>query len=141
MGSFLSILQSGGSGSGGAGGGFAGKYISAAAVAGANNNFNPGGAPAWPGTAAAPYGRLDLTGAAGDFNISGLVAGRDGQELIIRNTTAHNCTLNDQNAGSTAANRFAIGDGTGANDTILPPGVSITACYYGGTVNRWVVQA
>jgi hypothetical protein len=121
---------------GGGGGGFTGAYISTAVAAGANNNVNPGGAPAWPGTLSAPYGQLDLTGAAGDFNLTGLLAGLNLQQVVIRNATNFNGTLNDQNAGSLAANRFAIG---GAGDTLLPAGVSILAVYYAGSINRWVI--
>lgn len=119
-------------------GGFVGAYTTAVVAAGANNNILPVGA-GWPGTVLAPYGRVDFTGAVAAWNITGLVAGLDGQIAVFRNATNFNGTFNDQNAGSVAANRFAIGDGTGLNDTIFTPGMSLTAYYYAGTINRWIL--
>lgn len=124
------VFNTGGSSSGGL---FVGAYISAAAAPGANNDFNPGGAPAWPGTLAAPYGRLDITCSAA-WNLTGLVAGLDGQLVILRNASAFNGTLNNLNGGSTAANQF-----TNSFDQFLAPGASQEIVYYAGAVNKWVV--
>ena len=118
------------------GGGFVGAYIEAALAAGANANFNPGGVPAWPGTHAHPYGRLDLDTSAGDATLSGLVAGLDGQIMIVRNVGPHDLQLQDRNAGSLAANQFCIGPG----DLDLIFDQSVAMVYYAGTVNQWVVQ-
>lgn len=120
--------------------GFVGAYTTAVVVAGPNDNVLPAGL-GWPGTLANPYGRVDFTGALADFNVTGLVAALDGQILILRNATNFIMTLNDQNAGSLAANQFAIGDGTGVNDMIIPPGISVSAEYYAGAINKLVVNS
>lgn len=137
---FFGSVTSTGSSSTTSGVGFVGAYTTATVAAGANNNVLPNGA-GWPGTLANPYGRVDFTGALADFNVTGLVAALDGQILILRNITNFIMTLNDQNAGSLAANRLAIGDGTGANDLIIPPGISVSAEYYAGTINRLVINS
>ncbi len=106
-----------------------GGYLAYVSAAGAQNNVNPGGG--FP----AAVGRLDVDTTAGDTNWTGLLAGSDGQIVIIRNSAgANNLTLNSENAGSTAANRF-----TGVGDFVLGAGVPIWAIYYGGSVNRWVM--
>lgn len=97
-----------------------------ASPTGASNDVNPTGFG--PGV-----GRLDVTLAAGVANWTGLAAGVDGQLLIISNQDATNSlTLNRENAGSAAANRFS-----GAADPVLAPGASARLMYYGGTINRW----
>lgn len=124
------------SSSGGGGGLFVGLYTTFAPVAGGNDNVVPVG-PGWPGTTAAPYGRLDLTGNPGaDFNLTGLLAGLDGQLIIVRNATAFNATLNSENAASLAANRF-----TNSFDVGILAGASQEIVYYGAStgINRWVV--
>lgn len=129
----ITINQSGGA----AGVGFVGAYIQAVPAAGANNDFNPGGAPPWPGTSGNPYGRLDLLPGA-SCNLTGLVAGLDGQIMIIRNAAAIgsgiNVTLNNLNGGSAAANQFSF-----VADMVMPPGDTVTAVYYAGSVNKWVL--
>lgn len=79
-------------------------------------------------------GRVDVTlGAGAATNFTGLTAGVDGQALLLCNTDAtFALTLNNQNAGSTAANRFA-----GSGDRVLAPGQTAYLMYYGGTINRW----
>lgn len=134
MGGFFGPSSSATSSSGG--GGLAGAALAANLSAGAHNDYTPGGSPAWPGTAAAPYGRLFLTLAA-DANLTGLVAGLDGQQVQIVNVSGGNLTLNDQNAGSAAANRFQTGPGGGV---ILGAGASIHMIYTAGSINRWVVS-
>ncbi len=103
----------------GTGGLFLGALIVAAPAGGANNNFNPGGSPAWPGTLLAPYGRLDLNPPA-DCSLTGLLAGLDGQLVYIRNISAFNITLDNLNAGSTAANQFSS-----PGDMMLTPRTAI----------------
>lgn len=109
---------------------FAGPYLSYASPAGANNNVSPGGG--WPA-----IGRLDVTLAAGNANWTGLVAGTiDGQSCLIANNDATNTlTLNASNGASGAANQFRY-----AGDLALPPGATVLAVYYAGTVNRWVLR-
>lgn len=62
----------------------------------------------------------------------------DGREIVIYNAGAFNAVLKDQNAASTAANRFDLG---GA-DITLQPKSSVTLRYRTqGTLNRWEVKA
>lgn len=104
------------------GGTNAGPSATAVLAAGANNNFNPGGG--WP----TGIGRLILNSSAGIANITGLVAGTDGQQIEIVNALAgaSQVTLNSQNAGSAAANRFVY-----VGDLVLSVNGSVRATYYG----------
>jgi hypothetical protein len=101
-----------------------GAYLTYASPAGARNNVNPGsGWPNAPGPV--PYSTLGVTLAAGNANWTGLLAGNDDQAVLIVNQDAANSlTLNNANAGSAAANRFAY-----AADLILPPGATAWAVY------------
>lgn len=110
-------------------GGVGRPYLSFASPAGAQNDVNPGGA--WP-----QIGRLDVTLAAGNASWNGLVAANDGDQVLIANVDAANTlTLNNQNAGSAAANRFRYG-----GNLALPPGFTVLAVYYGGSTTRWVLR-
>ncbi len=102
----------------------ASTFVSAA---GANNNVTPA-APAI-GT----INRLKVDTTAGAANFTGLVAGADGQLLWILNVGANALTLNNQNAGSTAANRFS-----GVDDFIIPANDSLLI-YYDTTIARWIM--
>lgn len=105
-------------------------YAAFASPAGANNDVVPGAG--WP----TGIGRLDVTLAAGVANWTGMVAGTDGQMVLLANADAANTlTLNNQNVGSAAANRFR-----GPGDLALPPGDTVLAVYYAGSVNRWVLR-
>jgi hypothetical protein len=97
-------------------------------AAGATNNLNPGGP--FP----VSIDRVDFDTTAGDANVTGLVAGQDGQRIIARNIGANNLTLNNEDAGSAAANRFS-----GASDLILTAGGAATLVYYAGSVAKWVL--
>jgi hypothetical protein len=122
----------------GGGGGGGGQLATAVLTAGENDNLNPGSG--WP----TGYGRLDLNAAAGVANLTGLLAGTDGQQVIIRNLpgSGNNITLNNQNAGSLAANRFQGLNLSSPNaDVILAPGSAILLMYYGGSLNYWVMFA
>lgn len=119
-------------GSGGGGGGGTGLLRAAVALAaGGTNDLNPhASSPAWPTS----YGRLILTAPSGVANVTGLVAGTDGQWLFIFNNDAANAvTLNSQNAGSAAANRFVY-----FADMVLSPGVGVVAVY-DATIARWLL--
>ncbi len=101
-----------------------------ASPAGSSNNVNPGG------TFPTNITRLIVTEPSGDATWTGLLAGSDGQLLWIFNAdAANNLTLSVADAGSTAANRFA-----GFSSLILPAQSSVLACYFAGTVNRWVLS-
>lgn len=74
--------------------------VANAVTGGAHNDYNPAGFG--PTT-----GFLDLSPTA-DANITGIMAGGDGQQLIVTNLSAHNLTLNALNAGSNITNRLRI---------------------------------
>lgn len=116
-------------------GGFAGAELSASPPAGASNDYDPGGG--WPGTASAPVGVLILTdgGTPGAFNLTGLKAGLARQLAILINNRSNDGTLNNQNAGSLAANRFLCGVG----DIYFPIGASLNLLY-SPTLSQWIVQ-
>lgn len=104
-------------------------------AAGANNNLTP--ASPWP----TGFGRLDLNAAAGAANVTGLKAGVDGQQMVIRNlpSSGNNVTLNNQNAGSSAANQFQGLNLASPNaDMILVPGSAILLMYY-SALAYWVM--
>ena len=113
---------------GGGGGGTLGTYVAVVLDAGANNNVNP--AAGWPNG----YGRVDFDTSAGVANVTGLLAGSDGQMILARNIGVNNLTLNNQNAGSLAANQFIY-----VNDLVLPQYASALLVYYGGSINAWVI--
>lgn len=123
------------SGGGGSGTGFGTLRATVALAAGGNNNLNPhAAAPAWPTN----YGRLILTSAgAAAANLTGLLAGSDGQPLVIFNNNpaggAGAITLNADNAGSLAANRFAY-----AFDYILSPQAGVLVMY-DTTLAVWII--
>lgn len=74
--------------------------VEAVPVTGANNNYAPSGF-------GATTGFLELT-PAGIANISGLLAGYDGQIVTITNLSAYLLTLNALNGGSLVANQFRM---------------------------------
>lgn len=74
--------------------------VATAITGGAHNDYNPAGFG--PTT-----GFLDLSPAA-DANITGILAGGDGQALIITNLSAHNLTLDSLNGGSAAGNQLRM---------------------------------
>jgi hypothetical protein len=116
-------------GGGGGGGGTLPGYLAYASPAGAQNNVSPGGA--FPTS----IGRLDVTLGSGAANWTGLLAGTDGQILVIGNVDATNTLiLNALNVGSSAANQFRY-----SADLIITPSTSILLVYYAGTVNKWVI--
>lgn len=138
VGSSGDVLTSQGAGNapkfapGGAGGNPTfGTFVSVALSAGINDNVNPGGT--WP----SGYGRVDFDTSAGNATVTGLVAGSDGQAIIIRNSGANVLTLASLNAGSTAANQFLY-----AADLQLPENGSVLVVYYSnlnGGSGAWVI--
>lgn len=120
------------SGGGGGTGGIIGSYLAYASGSGTQDNVSPSD---FPGESSAPVGRLGVTLADGAATWTGLLAGNDGQILQLINLDASNSlTLNAQDAGSSAANRFIA-----PADITLPPGDSIFGVYTAGAVNRWVL--
>lgn len=114
-------------GTGSGGGGAAGTGRATASLpASTTNNLNPGSLTG--------VGRLILTAGSGAASVSGLIAGTDGQYLFIYNNDPTNTiTLLSQNAGSTAANRFAY-----LGDLQLVPGEGVLAVY-DATIARWLL--
>jgi hypothetical protein len=64
-------------------------------------------------------------------DITGVVAGINGEMLVLHNVGAFNIVLRDENAGSSAANRFALNA-----DITLAPDQSIWL-WYDSTSSRW----
>lgn len=80
--------------------------------------------------------RLLVTLAGGAAQWSGMLAGTDGQAVLIFNgDPANNLTLQNQNAGSLAANRF-----WGPADVILPPGAALLVVYTAQGISRWLMR-
>jgi len=96
--------------------------ISPAQITSNEDNFNP------TGLADASTLRLS-TDASRD--ITGLVGGTDGRLIIIHNIGSFDIVLKDENASSTAANRFALE----ADRTIAADGVVVLQ--YDSTTTRW----
>lgn len=84
---------------------------------------------------AATYVRT--TGPTGAYTISGFVAGSDGQHLELRNGVGFTMTLQDQNAGSTAANRIFTTSGA---DLVVPT-FGFVSLIYDATLALWVVRS
>lgn len=91
---------------------------------GANDNYFPTGF-------GATTGFLDLT-LVGVSNITGLIAGYDGQIVTITNLSTHELTLNALNAGSQVANQFRM-----PADFILTQNNGKTF-KYSATIGKWV---
>lgn len=97
-------------------------------AAGANNNLVP------TGSLNAGVGRIDLDSSAGVANITGLIAGFDGQRLVLRNSGANAITININNGGSASANQFSS-----VSDVVVGALQAIEVMYFAGTLNKWVV--
>lgn len=91
---------------------------------GANNNYAPTGF-------GAVTGFLDLM-LVGVSNITGLLAGYDGQLLIITNLSTYEVTLNALSGASQAPNQFRM-----AADFVLTQNNSKTF-KYSATIGKWV---
>lgn len=92
-----------------------------AAIAANTNNYNPGTGTAFRLSATAP------------FNVTGIVAGGDGQLMLLFNIGANQITLTNEDAASTAANRFHFS--TGANVPLAAD--AAIALWYDLTTARW----
>lgn len=98
--------------------------VSALPAIGANNDYAPTGF-------GATTGFLDCT-LAGVTNITGLLAGYDGQIVIVTNLSTDTLTLNALNGGSQAANQFRM-----VSDLILNQYNSRTF-KYSAMIGKWV---
>lgn len=77
------------------------ETISPAQITANQNNYNPTGAYQ------ADIIRLDADGA---YNITGLAGGSSGRIKFLMNVSSETLTLTDEDANSSAANRFAFGE-------------------------------
>lgn len=100
---------------------FTGVNTPSALGAGTTNNWAPSLAGAT---------RIEFSGPAA-ADVTGLAGGTDGRMLILTNVGANAIIFRDENASSTAANRFGLnGDITiGVNESVM--------LLYSGTVSRW----
>jgi microcystin-dependent protein len=95
-------------------------YLAPAALASNQNDYAP------VGMDAASVLQLQFT--SGSYGLTGLAGGVTGRIVVIENTGSFPLTLFSENAGSAAANRFALGV-----DVLLQPLAGITFHYVG----RW----
>ncbi len=124
------VLTGTGTGGGGGGGGGTGTVIPLTITAASTNNLNPGsGFPTG-------VGRLDINPSTNDIILTGLLAGVDGQQMIIRNvgTGGFLVTLAVNSGSSSAANRF-----TGQGDAGIPQGAQTIIFYYTSPTAGWAV--
>lgn len=116
----------------GGGGGLAGRYATAPA-AGTYNNYDPGSG--WPNSDTGA--RLIIT-PTGSIELTGLVAGKDGELVLIWNNAAvgsgFNMQFDNLNGGSLAANQFTI---SGASFILIPQGRTLAV--YDGTLALWSI--
>jgi hypothetical protein len=82
------------------------------------------------------YSFIRLTSSTGNYTITGIAAGVDGQIITIYNTVS-NMTIANQNGSSTAANRII--STTGAN--IVTTGIGTVTMIYSATDARWIITS
>ncbi len=78
------------------------------------------------------FASLLVAGPSAGFNIGGLTGGTDGLECELINTTAHQMTLNNEDASSTAGNRITTDTGGNLN-------CKHAVLRYDATASRWRV--
>lgn len=99
------------------------NFTTPAQIVADSNNYNPG-----------PGGAFRVTTDA-SHNITGIVAGGDGDIIVLRNAGGFDFVLTNQDAASTAANRIITG--TGASVTYSPDDTAILQ--YDITTGRWIL--
>ena len=103
--------------------------ISPAQITASQNNYAPTGI----GTTYEIRVDTDATG----YDITGISASQvDGRELLLTNDGANAFTLTDEDANSTAANRFALQQD---QNVVIQPGASVPL-RYDGTASRWRIK-
>lgn len=78
---------------------------------------------------------IRVTGPTAGFAIRGIASGFNGKRVVIYNTTTQNMSINNEDAGSTAANR--IRTNTGA--TVTTTGEGSVEVIYDATQSRWIL--
>jgi hypothetical protein len=109
----------------GAGGVTLGAFAEIILPAGTVNDLDPVpvGPPAWPAT----YGRIDLNTDAGPVTITGILAGKDGQVVWLRNSgTSNDAVFSANDSGSAAPNRIIF-----YFNVIMVPQQCGLLCYFG----------
>lgn len=96
-----------------------------AQITGDQNNYSPG------------VGLTQEWNSDASRNVTGMLAGQDGEIRWIYNSGAQDIVLQNENASSTAANRWLTN--TGADITLAAAGLAM-AIYRAGSVNRWRVR-
>jgi hypothetical protein len=77
-----------------------------------------------------------ITGPSAGFTIRGIMAGLDGQRVVVYNPTVQNMTVNHEDAGSTAANRIRTNTGAAVATT----GEGTMEFIYDLAQARWVLM-
>lgn len=104
-----------------AAGGFAGPARTPAQITADQNDYSPG------------VGLFQRWSSDASRNVTGMVAGQDGEVRFVWNVGAQNIVFVNESASSTAANRFACS--TGANQTL--PTLRCLRAMYDATSSRW----
>lgn len=98
--------------------------ITPAQITASQDNYNP--------TGLAGSGVVRLSSDAA-WSITGLAGGADGRMCVLQNVGGFTITIENEHAGSTAANRFAL------NADVALTSDSAIAIMYDGTASRWRV--
>lgn len=105
----------------------AGKLLTWAIPLGVTDDGAPAGFDA-------TINRLDIDTTAGAATLDGLAGGTDNQLIVIRVTGVNTLTVKNQAGGSLAINRFL-----GTDDRLLLQYMTLQICYYGGSINNWIM--
>lgn len=97
-------------------------------TAASTDDYNPGGG------FLVGVGRLDINPSTVDSTITGMIAGTDAQQLLLRNIGAFNVIFTLEGLTSAVANRFLC-----EGDFVMPPGGSCRATYYALPSPRWTI--
>lgn len=103
---------------------FTGQSTPAALAAGNTNDYAPD---------LTDISRLRLAANAAGSTLTGLAGGTDGRVLILTNVSANDLTLSPEDAGSAAANRFAM------NGTVIVGQNQSVQIIYDGPLQRWTM--
>jgi hypothetical protein len=74
-------------------------------------------------------------GSSSNFTITGIVAGTDGQIIVVQNSGSGNMTIRNSNNSSSASNRIITGSGS----DFVTSGTGSVTMIYDGDQSRWVV--
>lgn len=77
-----------------------------------------------------------ITGPTGAYNIGGFTGGVDGRRIVLYSTVAFTLTINNEDSGSTGANR--IKTLTGANVALAATRIATAQFIYDATDQRWL---